>query len=164
MTNTYCLIKNLFVNIKPPNVPKPSFVWNYFGNLYKKPNEPVDIQHVYCKICFEKLKDDQPDVNFFSIKNVIGMYSNTSGTGNMKNHLLSIHQVTESQQTKTTNQHILSMFSRDRYSTKSSQLKQQLGHQLTLMCCRDLLPFSIVDNEGKYFSRTLYILIKCLYS
>ncbi|CAF2114288.1 unnamed protein product [Rotaria magnacalcarata] len=40
------------------------------------------------------------------------------------------------------------MFSRDRDSTKSSQLKEQLGHQLTLMCCKDLLPFSIVDNEG----------------
>ncbi|CAF4902292.1 unnamed protein product, partial [Rotaria magnacalcarata] len=39
------------------------------------------------------------------------------------------------------------MFSRDRDSTRSSQLKEQLGHQLTLMCCKDLLPFSIVDNE-----------------
>ncbi|CAF4101875.1 unnamed protein product, partial [Rotaria sordida] len=122
MTNLYCLNKNLFINIKPPNVPKPSFVWDYF--------------------------DDQPDINFFSIKHLTGVYSNTSGTGNMKNHLLSIHQVTESSQTKTTNQHILSMFSRDRHSMKSSQLKQQLGHQLTLMCCRDLLPFSIVENEG----------------
>ncbi|CAF3311191.1 unnamed protein product, partial [Rotaria socialis] len=65
----------------------------------------------------------------------------------MKSHLLATHQVTDSQQTKTTNQHILSMFSRDRCTTKSSQLKQQLGHQLTLMCCRDLLPFSIVENE-----------------
>ncbi|CAF4858831.1 unnamed protein product, partial [Rotaria sp. Silwood1] len=148
MTNIYFANKNLFIKINPPNIPKPSFVWNYFGYLYKTPNEPVDKEHVYCKICFDKLKDDQPDVNFFSIKNLIGIYSNISGTGNMKNHLLSVHQVKESQQTKVTNQHILSMFSRNHHSTKPSQLKQQLGHQLTLMCCRDLLPFSIVENEG----------------
>ncbi|CAF1371570.1 unnamed protein product [Rotaria sp. Silwood1] len=148
MTNIYCASKNLFIKINIPNVPKPSFVWNYFGYLYKKPNESVDNEHVYCKICFDKLKDDQPDINFFSIRKLIGIYSNTSGTGNMKNHLLSVHQVKEPQQTKITNQHILSMFSRDRHSTKSSQLKQQLGHQLALMCCRDLLPFSIVENEG----------------
>ncbi|CAF3955873.1 unnamed protein product [Rotaria sp. Silwood1] len=158
MTNIYFANKNLFIKINPPNIPKPSFVWNYFGYLYKTPNEPVDKEHVYCKICFDKLKDDQPDVNFFSIKNLIGIYSNISGTGNMKNHLLSVHQVKESQQTKVTNQHILSMFSRNHHSTKPSQLKQQLGHQLTLMCCRDLLPFSIVENEGKYFQE-LYICI-----
>ncbi|CAF3933974.1 unnamed protein product, partial [Rotaria sp. Silwood1] len=88
-------------------------------------------------------------INCLSI-NILGdSGSNTSGTGNMKNHLLSIHQVRESSQTKTTNQHILSMFSRDRHSMKSSQLKQQLGHQLTLMCYRDLLPFSIVENEDE---------------
>ncbi|CAF4184755.1 unnamed protein product, partial [Rotaria magnacalcarata] len=40
------------------------------------------------------------------------------------------------------------MFSRDRHAQKASQLKQQLGHQLTLMCCRELLPFLIVENEG----------------
>ena len=97
MTSIYCLNKNLFINIKPPNVPEPSFVWNYFCNLYKKQNEPVDIQHVYCKICFDVLKDSQPGVNFSSIKNLVGIYSYTSGTGNMKNHLLiSIHQIAES--------------------------------------------------------------------
>ncbi|CAF4343125.1 unnamed protein product, partial [Rotaria socialis] len=137
-----------FINIKPPNVPKPSFVWNYFGHLYKKPNEPLDMERVYCNICFEKIKNEQPDASFASTTKLISIYKNTSSTGNMKSHLLATHQVTDSQQTKTTNQHILSMFSRDRCTTKSSQLKQQLGHQLTLMCCRDLLPFPIVENEG----------------
>lgn len=66
----------------------------------------------------------------------------------MKNHLLATHRISEPQQTKTTSQHILSMFSRDHHKQKASQLKEQLGHQLTLMCCRDLLPFSIVENEG----------------
>ncbi|CAF3675825.1 unnamed protein product [Rotaria socialis] len=146
------LNKNVFINIKPPNVPKPSFVWNYFGHLYKKPNEPLDMERVSCNICFEKIKNEQPDASFASTKKLISIYKNTSSTGNMKSHLLATHQVTDSQQTKTTNQHILSMFSRDRCTTKSSQLKQQLGHQLTLMCCRDLLPFSIVENEGKNFS------------
>ncbi|CAF4092727.1 unnamed protein product, partial [Rotaria sp. Silwood2] len=141
------LNKNVFINVKPPNVPKQSFASNYFSHLYKKPNEPLDTERVYCNICLEKLKNEQPDVSFASVKKLIGIYRYTSGTGNMKNHLLAMHHVTESQQTKTTNQHILSMFSRDRCTTKSSQLKQQLGHQLALMCCRDLLPFSNVENE-----------------
>ncbi|CAM4956370.1 unnamed protein product [Rotaria socialis] len=106
------------------------------------------MERVYCNICFEKIKNEQPDASFASTTKLISIYKNTSSTGNMKSHLLATHQVTDSQQTKTTNQHILSMFSRDRCTTKSSQLKQQLGHQLTLMCCRDLLPFPIVENEG----------------
>ncbi|CAF1531985.1 unnamed protein product [Rotaria sordida] len=40
------------------------------------------------------------------------------------------------------------MFARNRDTASSSQLKEKLGHQLTLMCCKDLLPFSIVENEG----------------
>ena len=67
----------------------------------------------------------------------------------MRSHLLAAHEITEIQATKATNKHVLLMFSRHRDTTKSSQLKEQLGHQLTLMCCRDLLPFSIVENEGK---------------
>ena len=67
----------------------------------------------------------------------------------MKNHLSAVHQLTEANETRRTSNHILSMFSRDRDSIKFSQLKEHLGHQLTLMCCKDLLPFSIVDNEGR---------------
>lgn len=67
----------------------------------------------------------------------------------MKNHLLAIHRISEPEQTKTTNQHILSIFSRDR-AARSLPLKQQLAHHLTLMCCKDLLPFSIVENESLY--------------
>jgi hypothetical protein len=151
MTNINGLLENLFIRINPPNVPKASFVWSYFGHLYKKPNERLDAERVFCKVCFDKIKDEQPDISFSSIRKNVGVYGVTSGTGNMKNHLLAIHQITEPQQTKTTNKHILSMFSKDRYGTKASQLKQQLGHQLTLMCCRDLLPFSIVENEGIQF-------------
>ncbi|CAF3381668.1 unnamed protein product [Rotaria socialis] len=142
------LNKDLFVKIKIPNVPRPSFIWNYFGHLYKQPNEPLDIERIYCKICFDKIKEEYSDSSFFSKRRRIGIYGVTSGTGNMKNHLLAVHQLTEVNETRRTNNHILSMFSRDRDSTKSSQLKEQLGHQLTLMCCKDLLPFSIVDNEG----------------
>ena len=120
MTNINYQNKNLFIKINPPNVLKPSFSWNHFGYLYKKPNEIIDKEHVYCKICVDKLKDDQLDANFISMKNFIGIYSNTSSTGNMKNHLLSIHQVREGKQTKTANQLIHSMFSHDRHSTKSS--------------------------------------------
>ncbi|CAF1526944.1 unnamed protein product [Rotaria magnacalcarata] len=142
------LNKDLFVKIKIPNVPRPSFIWNYFGHLYKQPSEPLDIERIYCKICFDKIKEEYPDSSFYSKRKKIGVYGATSGTGNMKNHLLAVHQLTEVNETRRTSNHILSMFSRDRNSTKSSQLKEQLGHQLTLMCCKDLLPFSIVDNEG----------------
>ncbi|CAF3328276.1 unnamed protein product [Rotaria sp. Silwood2] len=141
------LNKNLFIQIKIPNVPRPSFIWNYFGHLYKKPSEPLDLERIYCKICFDTKKEEYPDSSFSSIRKRIGTYGATSGTGNMKNHLLAVHQITEAQEIKRTSKHIVSMFSRDRGSTKSSQLKEQLGHQLTLMCCKDLLPFSIVENE-----------------
>ena len=84
--------------MNPTNVLKSSFAWNYFGYLYKKSNEIIDKERVYCKICVDKLKDDEPDVNFISMKNFIGIYSNTSSTGNMKNYLLSIHEVREEKQ------------------------------------------------------------------
>ncbi|CAF0869264.1 unnamed protein product [Didymodactylos carnosus] len=148
MDHTDYFIKNLFIQRKPPNTPKSSFIWNYFGRLYRKPNESLDLEKNYCKICFDKFKDEEPDVVFSSIRKKLGVYSVTSATGNMKNHLLAVHRISEPHQTKTTNQHIISMFSQDHHATKALQLKQQLGHQLTLMCCRDLLPFSIVENEG----------------
>ena len=143
------LIKILFINTKVPNVPRSSFVWNYFGRLYRKPSTQLDSKRIYCKVCFEKIKEEYPDENFSSVRKEIVSYSTTSSTGNMRSHLLAAHEITEIQATKVTNKHVFSMFSRHRDTTKSSQLKEQLGHQLTLMCCRDLLPFSIVENEGK---------------
>ena len=157
------LNKVLFVKIKIPDVPRPSFIWNYFGHLYKQPSEPLDVERIYCKICFEKIKEEYPDSSFFSRQKRIGAYGGTSGTGSMKNHLLAVHQLTEVSETRRTSNHILSMFSRDRNSTKSSQVKEQLGHQLTLMCCEDLLPFSIVDNEGMKSYRTYRATINSVY-
>ncbi|CAF1348283.1 unnamed protein product [Rotaria sordida] len=40
------------------------------------------------------------------------------------------------------------MFARNRDTTGSSQLKEKLGYQLPLMCCKDLLSFSIIENKG----------------
>ena len=65
MTNINHLNKNLFVHIKPPKTPKPSFVWNYFGHLHKKPDEPLDTDRIYCKVCFDIVQDEHPDVNLF---------------------------------------------------------------------------------------------------
>jgi len=137
------LNKTLFIDIQIPNVPRPSFIWNYFGHLYKKPNVKLDSERIYCKICFDQIKEKHPDKSFCSIQKQIGAYGATSGTGNMKNHFFTVHQIVDTQATKITNKNVLSMFSRDHDTTKSSQLKEQLGHQLTLMCYRDLLPFSI---------------------
>ncbi|CAM4797910.1 unnamed protein product [Rotaria magnacalcarata] len=119
-----------------------------FWSIVQKPNEAIDLEKNYCKICFDKLKSEEPDAVFSCVQKQIGVYSATSATGNMKSHLLATHRISELQQTKIINQHIFSMFSRDRHAQKASQLKQQLGHQLTLMCCRELLPFLIVENEG----------------
>lgn len=143
------LNKNLFINTKIPNVPRPSFVWNYFGYLYKKPTIALDSQRVYCKVCFNKIKEESPDESFSSVQKKVANYGATSSTGNMKCHLLAAHQIEEIQATKVTERHVLSMFSQHQTTTKASQLKEQLGHQLILMCCRDLLPFSIVENEGR---------------
>ena len=41
------LNKDLFVKIKISNIPRPSFIWNYFGHLYKQPSEPLDIEREY---------------------------------------------------------------------------------------------------------------------
>ncbi|CAF4879029.1 unnamed protein product [Rotaria magnacalcarata] len=118
-----------------------------FWSIVQKPNEAIDLEKNYCKICFDKLKSEEPDAVFSCVQKQIGVYSATSATGNMKSHLLATHRISELQQTQITNQHIFSMFSRDRHAQKASQLKQQLGHQLTLVCCRELLPFLIVENE-----------------
>ena len=64
LPNIYNTLKNLFIRINPPNQLKSSFVWNYFGHLYKKPNDSSDTGRIYCKICFDKLKDEQPNVTF----------------------------------------------------------------------------------------------------
>lgn len=148
MANDGCLNKDLFIRIDSSLASKSSFVWNHFGQLHKKPNEILDRNRIYCKLCFDCLAKEQPDEKFSSIRKKVGNYRTTTGTGNMKNHLLAAHQLSESKQMKTTSEHIMSMFSRDFRKFKASQMKQQLGHQLTLMCCRDLLPFSIVENEG----------------
>ena len=149
MTHINHLNQNLFVHVKPPKTSKASFAWNYFGHLHKKPNELLDVDRIYCKVCFDKVKDEHPEVNFSIHQKQTGAYNITSGTGNMKNHLLAVHRISEPEHTKTTNQHILSMFSRDR-AARSLHLKQQLAHHLTLMCCK-VLPFSIVENEGLYY-------------
>ena len=147
------LNQTLFIHTKIPNVPRPSFIWNHFGHLYKIPNEPLVLERIYYKICFDKMKEEFPNSIFSSVRKKIATYGITSATGNMKNHLLAMHQIKEAQEMKSTSEHIRSMFSRDRATTKSSQVKEQLRHQLTLMCCRDLLPFSIVENEGRVFER-----------
>lgn len=148
MTNINHPLNTLFIRIDSPNTTTASLVWNYFGQLYKEPNELLDKERVYCRLCLDRLKEKYPSTSFSSVRSRIGDYKSTSGTGNMKNHLLAVHQVTGVQETNVTKTHVLSMFSRGKSSVKISQRKQQLGHQLTLMCCRDLLPFSIVENEG----------------
>lgn len=155
MTNFNGTLNDLFVRPNSSNVTTASFVWDYFGHLYRKPNELLDKDYFYCKICVEQIKEEEPGVSLSSVRNRIGVYKSTSGTGNMKNHLLATHQVTNAQEKKTTKNHILSMFSREKSTTKISQKKQQLGYQLTLMCCRDLLPFTIVENEGRIIKSIL---------
>ena len=155
------LLKDLHVSINSSNVLKPSIVWNYFGHIHKNPDQKLDTDHFYCKICLDKLKDDKPDVTLSSVRKRVGIYSTSSSTGNLRHHLLAIHQITESQQVKSTNEHVQSMFSRDRHGSAVSHAKERLGHQLTLMCCRDLLPFSIVDNAGNYCSRSVYFMFIC---
>lgn len=149
------LLKDLLVFINPPNVLKSSIVWNYFGYLHKNPGQRLDSDHFYCKICLDKLKTDNSDVTFSSVRKRLGVYSISSSTGNMRHHLLAIHQIAEPQHVKSTSEHVQSMFSRDRHGSVIPHAKQRLGHQLTLMCCRDLLPFSIVDNAGKCCSLSM---------
>ena len=121
------LNKTLFINIEIPNVPKPSFIRNYFGYLYKESSTELDSKRIYFKVCFEKIKE-YPDKSFSSVRKNIVNYGTTSSIGNMRSHLLAVHEITEIQATKLTDKHVLSMFSRHWETTKYSQLKGQLGH------------------------------------
>lgn len=152
MANVHHLLKDLKVRIDSLNITKISIVWSYLGLLYKQPNEKVDLDRFYCKVCFEKLKEEKLDVSLSSIRKQIGVYSSTSSTGNMRHHLLVVHKITEPQQVKTTHEHIQSIFSQKSNLSVVCCIKEKLTHQLTLMCCRDLLPFSVVENSGKFFS------------
>lgn len=152
MANFHHLSKDLKVQIDSLNITKTSIFWSYFGLLYRQPNGELDPDRFYCKVCFEKLKEEKPDVTLSSIRKQISVYSSTSSTGNMRHHLLAVHKITEPQLVKTTNEHRQSMFSRKSNLCVVSRIKEKLAHQLTLMCCRDLLPFSIVENPGKFFS------------
>ncbi|CAF3986211.1 unnamed protein product [Rotaria sp. Silwood1] len=60
------------------------------------------------------------------------------------------HAIISKEQVKTTAQHVSNFFKPSKYATTSSNKdrKERLASDLTLMCCRDLLPFSIVFNEG----------------
>ena len=142
-------LRDLFIRINTPKTFKSSIVWDYFGYLYKKPKQPLDDNYVYCKVCFDKFKEDQPDVVLSLVRKKIGVYNATSSTGNMKHHLLTCHQITDPYQMKTTHEHVQALFSRNRYVENKYGVKERLSHQLTLMCCRDLLPFSIVEKEGR---------------
>ena len=148
MTDACHLLNNLTVRLISSNLNKSSIVWTYFGYLYKQPDEKLDNDRLYCRLCFDKLKSEKSDSTLTSVRKRIGIYSTTSSTGNMRHHLLSIHKITEPQQVKATNEHVQSMFSQNRYSSAASHSKERLAHQLTLMCCRDLLPFSIVEHDG----------------
>lgn len=150
MTDISYVLKDLAVRINLPSILKSSIVWNYFGHVYKQPDQKLDGERLYCKICFDKVKAEKPDDNLSSVRKRIGVYSTSSSTGNMRHHLLAVHKITEPQQMKTTSEHVQSMFSRDRYGSAVSHAKERLAHQLTLMCCRDLLPFSIVENDGRH--------------
>ncbi|CAF3610063.1 unnamed protein product [Rotaria socialis] len=123
------LNKTLRINITIPNVSRPSFVWSYFEQLYKKPNTALDLKRLYCKVCFDKIKEERPDDNCSSIRSKVANYGTTSSTGNMKTHLLAAHQIQEVQAMKVTEKHVLTMFSRhrDRDATKNLQLKINLG-------------------------------------
>ena len=149
------LLKDLLVSINSSNVLQPSIVWNYFDHMHKNPDQKLDTDHFYCKISLDKLKTDKPVATLSSVRKRVSIYSTSSSTGILRHHILAIHQITGSQQVKSTNEHVQSMFSRDHHGSAISHAKEGLGHQLTLMCCRDLLPFSIVDNAGNYCSLSI---------
>ena len=160
------LLKDLIVSIYPPNVLKPSIVWSYFGHLHKNPDHRLDGDHFYCKICLDKLKAEKSAVTLSSVRKRVGVYSKNSSTENMRHHLLAMHQIVDPEHVKLTNEHVLSMFSRDRSGSTMSHAKERLGYQLTLMCCRDLLSFSIVDSTGECYSLLVSptMIHVCLYS
>lgn len=130
-------LNDLTVRLVSSNQNKSSIVWSYFGYLCKLPDKKLKDDRFYCQLCFNTLKTEKPDSTLSSIRKRIGVYSSGSSTGNMRHHLLSVHKITEPQQTKATNEHVQSMFSRNRQSSAVTHAKERLAHQLTIMCCRE---------------------------
>lgn len=132
------LLKDRFVRINVPNIQKPSIFLTNSGHLYKRTDSFLHHDHLYCKLCFDRVKGDEPDSSPSLIRKHIGVYSMTSSTGNRRHQVLSHHQITEHVQL-----------------TLMSHSKEKVIHQFTLMCCRDLLSIYVVEIGGRSFSLSI---------
>ena len=73
MSHVDRLLKDHFVRINVPNVPKPSIVWTYFGHLYSHSGELSDCDHFYCCLCFDRAKAEEPDSSLSSMRKRIAV-------------------------------------------------------------------------------------------
>ncbi|XP_018360373.1 PREDICTED: uncharacterized protein LOC108759425 [Trachymyrmex cornetzi] len=133
---------------------KTSFAWQNFGTLILKDGDKkvaIMQSKVFCLSCLktaQKTSESEENEEPFS-SFVIKSYSNTISTGNLIRHLADSHNIREDRRKVT--EHKLTNFFTIRPKNpfrKESDKKWLFGRHLVLMACRDLLPFTIVENEG----------------
>lgn len=148
---THC-VRDFYIKLRSLKTGQ-SLAWSYFGQLTSlKTKKAIDNNTIYCKICFDKQLDEHPDdpLSSLAVQKQLTHYTENVNTGNMLLHLSTKHGIVSKEQVKITTEHVSNFFKPSTYATTKSNKnrKEQLASDLTLMCCRDLLPFSIVSNEG----------------
>lgn len=148
---THC-VRHFYIKLRSIKTGQ-SLAWSYFGQLTSlKTKKAIDNNTIYCKICFDKQLDEHPDdpLSSLAVQKQLTHYTENVSTGNMLLHLSTKHGIVSKEQVKITTEHVSNFFKPSTYATTKSNKnrKEQLASDLTLMCCRDLLPFSIVSNEG----------------
>ncbi|KAL2079766.1 hypothetical protein ACEWY4_025510 [Coilia grayii] len=115
-------------------------VWNHFG-FRKLGNGTVDKSKVVCRICKAEVK-----------------YS--GNTTNLRNHLTRHHpdvQLMLTSETDTRQQSIETAFKNK--MPHNSPRAQNITESIALFICKDLRPYSVVENEG--FSNMVEVLEPC---
>ena len=78
-------------------------------------------------------------------------FSATTSTGNLTKHLSSVHNIVDKSEIYAKSSSTIAKFFSPVPSTsniKDAQAKRKLVFDVVLLCCRDLLPFDIVEGEG----------------
>lgn len=88
---------------------------------------------------------------FVYFSSSIKSFSSKTSSSNMMSHLKSDHNTTEGSIATNSTRNIQSFFSvkpRNDLASTESERKRKLVIDIVLLCCKDLLPFSITDGIG----------------
>ncbi len=120
-----------------------SSVWQFFGKLFHKDDKVViDEERYYCSVCLDEVHKSPADKQHISS---VQSYKTTTSSGNLITHLAVKHGL-EDIKDDTVNR--VTNYFKAHASGKPCTSVHELNRELSLWCCRDLLPFGIVDKDG----------------